>query len=402
MPKDLMTNTQPSKSITLAQILILAGLLATAPLAIDAYLPALPAMATSYGVSIHDVELSLSLFLAGFAVGQLVGGPFSDHIGRRISISVGLGIFLLGTLGIIFSPNIESLWLFRVLQAFGGGLAVVNPNAIIRDLSSGLESARNLSHMAIIMMLAPLLAPMIGTAILQLTDWRGIFVFLFIYCALIGLVIAWRLPETRAVQLERPSALNRYWQVISHRHAMGYVATLSLSYASMFAFITASPLLYIDYFGASTALYPFLFGANVLGLMIFNRVNVRLLRSLQPSWILKLGQYLQLLNCALLFAYVSLSDTPQLAPVVCMMVAFFCCQALIVSNATSSAIEYFPRNSATATALLGASGFMAGALSGTAVGLLGDGTPLPMAAIMLTCSLLSLGLRHFLQRRKAP
>jgi DHA1 family bicyclomycin/chloramphenicol resistance-like MFS transporter len=142
-------------------LFLLARLTALAPLAIDAYLPAIPSMAISFGTSIHHVELSLSLFLAGFAVGQLIGGPLSDHFGRRLTIFVGLSIFAFGTLAIIFSSTLNGLLLFRIIEALGGGMAVVNSGAIIRDVSSGRDSAHNLSQMALIMMMVPLLAPAI-------------------------------------------------------------------------------------------------------------------------------------------------------------------------------------------------------------------------------------------------
>lgn len=204
-------------------IFILAGLTALAPLATDAYLPAIPTIARDLGHSVHDVELSISLFLAGFSIGQLLGGPFSDHFGRRLSIFIGLGLFATGSLAIFFTPSIEWLWALRVIQALGGGLTVVNTPAIVRDLSSGKESARTLSRMAVILMLAPLLAPLFGSLILQTLGWPMIFGALFIYALMLAITIHRVLPETRRVQLDRPSALRRYWMVLRHRHALGYL-----------------------------------------------------------------------------------------------------------------------------------------------------------------------------------
>ena len=259
-------------------VFVLAGITATAPLAIDAYLPAMPSMAQDLDTSIHDIELSLSLFLAGFALGQLIGGPLSDQWGRRSTLFLGLGIFMAGSMGIVFSPGINWIWALRVLQALGAGLAIVNPAAIIRDLSSGISSARNLGHMAMIMMTAPLLAPLLGTLLLQVSGWRSIFLCLALYALIIGGVIYYRIPETRRQSGVKQSALNRYMSVLTHPGAMGFGLSQSFSFAGMFAFITASPLVYIDYFAIGEAAYPFLFAANVVCLMIFNRLNIVLLR----------------------------------------------------------------------------------------------------------------------------
>lgn len=378
-------------------ILLLAALTAMTPLAIDAYLPAMPDMSVFFNVSIHDIELSLSLFLAGFAVGQIVGGPFSDHFGRRAATGTGISLFCLGTLGIIFSPSMEWVWLFRVIEAFGGGLAVVNSAAVIRDLSKGRESARHLSNMAVIMMLAPLLAPLIGMVLLHLSGWRLIFDFLLVYGLVIGSALFFKLPETRKIADDRPSAFNRYKMVLTNRCAVGFVFSQCFALGGMFAFITGSPSVYMGYFGISETVYPFLFGANVVAMMFFNRVNVRLLHKHRPQKILSIGQTGQLVIATLLLAYISLSNTPSLYIVMPLVIVFIGIMGLIVANATSSTVEYFPTNSATATALLGASGFATGALSGTLVGIMGDGTPWPMALVMFLCALAAPLLRWLMQ-----
>lgn len=379
-------------------ILLLAALTAMAPLAIDAYLPAMPDMSAYFGVSIHDAELSLSLFLAGFAMGQIIGGPFSDHFGRRAATGIGISLFCLGTLGIIFSPTMEWVWLFRVIEAFGGGLAVVNSAAIIRDFSKGQESARHISNMAVIMMLAPLLAPLIGLVLLHLSGWRLVFDFLLVYGLIIGSTLFFKLPETRIKTDDRPSAFKRYWMVLSNRCAVGYLFSQSFALGGMFAFITGSPSVYMGYFGISETVYPFLFGANVVAMIFFNRLNVRLLKQHQPQRILSIGQSGQLITASLLLTYVSFSQTPSLYVVMPLIIIFIGIMGLIVANATSSTVEYFPTNSATATALLGASGFATGALSGAIVGILGDGTAWPMVVVMFGCALAAPSLRFLMQK----
>ncbi|WP_438971477.1 multidrug effflux MFS transporter [Methylophaga sp.] len=378
-------------------ILLLAALTAMAPLAIDAYLPAMLDMSAFFGVSIHDVELSLSLFLAGFALGQIVGGPFSDHFGRRAATGSGISLFCLGTLGIILSPTIEWLWAFRVIEAFGGGLAVVNSAAIIRDFSKGQESARHLSNMAVIMMLAPLLAPLIGMVLLHLSGWRLVFDFLLVYGLIIGSTLFFKLPETRLITDDRPGAFKRYGMVLSNRCAVGFLFSQCFALGGMFAFITGSPSVYMGYFGISETVYPFLFGTNVVAMIFFNRLNVRLLKRHRPQFILSIGQAGQILTASLLLAYISFNSNPSLYIVIPLIILFIGVMGLIVANATSSTVEYFPSNSATATALLGASGFATGAVTGAVVGILGDGTAWPMIVVMFGCAVAAPSLRFLMQ-----
>jgi len=380
-------------------IVILAALTAMGPLSVDAYLPAMPAIADNLAISIHQVELSLSLYLAGFAIGQIIGGPFSDRFGRRYGVMLGTSLFFVGSVIVAFAQGLEALWIGRVIQAFGGGIAIVNSSAIIRDLSSGRESARLLSHMAIIMMIAPLLAPSIGVVFLHFTGWRSIFVFLGAYSLLIFAIFYKKLPETRrqsALDAVAPKLLERYTMVLRHRKALSYMVSQCLAYGGMFAFITASPVVYIKYFEVSEKLYPFLFGANILCMVTANRINVYLLRRLMPPTLLSVGQLLQLSAGVALLAYVGLSREPQLYGVMLLVMFFVGSHGFISSNSTACTVEFFPTNSGTATALIGAFSFLTGAVAAAMVSFLGDGTPWPMAVVMAGCAIISLPLRYLL------
>lgn len=380
-------------------IYLLAALTAMAPLAIDAYLPALPAMAQHFGSTMHQAELSLSVFLAGFAIGQLIGGPVSDHFGRRGATGSGISLFCLATLGIVFSETMLQIWLFRALQAIGGGLAVVNSAAVIRDLSRGQDSARHLSNMALVMMLAPLLAPLLGMLLLKAGGWRLIFDFLLVYGLIVGLALMLRLPETRRHdEGPRPGALARYMMVLRHRHALGYVLAQCFAVGGMFTFITASPAVYMGHFGVSASLYPFLFAVNVLSMIVANRLNLRLLQRHRPQTLLIVGQTAQIASGVLMLAYIGLSDTASIVLLVPLVMLFIGAMGLIVANATAATVEFFPHNSATATAVLGAAGFGTGAVSGGLVGLFGGRPDWSMAATMLGCALLACLLRWLMQR----
>lgn len=381
-------------------ILMLAALTALAPLAIDAYLPAMPVIRDALNTTTHATELSLSLFLAGFALGQIMGGPLSDHFGRRRMIFIGISLFIAGTLVIIFSQQISGLWTGRIIQALGGGLAIVNAAAVVRDISSGRDSARYLSHMGVIIMIAPLLAPLIGMLILHASGWRAIFVFLLGYALILGVLLFRKLPETRVIYADRPNALRRYWRVISHRQALGYIASQSLTYGALFTFITASPLVYMGFFGVSETWYPFLFGINVLCIIAVNRINVRLLRRFSPHQLLTTGQLGQCSCGLILLGFVLLLPSQQLLNIVVIMIMLFIgFQGLIIANTIASTIELFPDNSATASALLSASGFMTGAIAGGLAGSFGEISPFPMVVIMCACAFSGLFIRLLIQQR---
>ncbi|RUO32918.1 multidrug effflux MFS transporter [Aliidiomarina soli] len=377
---------------------MLAALVALGPLAIDAYLPAIPSMADDLNTSLHQIEITLSLFLLGFAAGQLFGGPLSDKHGRRLTILIGLTLFMLGSLLTAIGWRIELLWVGRLLQAFGGGMGVVNTMAMVRDRYSGRESAQVLSQIVTILMIAPLAAPFIGSFLLLFADWRAIFMFLFAYAAILLLVLRLNLPETRLAQhVTIISPLRRYLAVLKSRPALAFLFSTAMANAGMFAFITGSPGVYMGHYGASEALYPFLFGANILTLTISNQINIRLLRHFDARLILRAAQYGQLLiGATMLAALLWLPLTLfTLVPLVMLFVGM---QGFIVANGMSSATDFFPHSAATATALISASGFTLGAISGALVGFFGDGSPLAMVSIMAICPLLGIVLRSLLQR----
>ncbi len=381
-------------------ILMLAGLTALGPLSTDAYLPAIPAIADNLDVPIHDVELSVSLFLAGFACGQLTGGPFSDRYGRRRAIFTGLILFFLGALAAMLANSVESLWTARILQGFGGGMSVVNSAAVIRDRHSGRESAQAMSRMASILMTAPLLAPVLGTVLLEVADWRTIFLFLAVYALLMMLVLALRLPETRLPRHgPLPNPLHSYLAILKHRTALGYLFAIAFSYAGMFAFITGSSGSYIHYYGASPSLYTILFGLNIITLLACNQLNIRLLHRFSSQQLLQSAQRIQLLTASALLLAFTLTDAP-LWLVVGLIMLYIGVQGFVISNGMAGTSEFFPHTAATATALLGACGFAAGALAGSIVGLLGDGTPLPMIAVMFGATLIGNLLAFWLLPRR--
>ncbi|TDR54994.1 DHA1 family bicyclomycin/chloramphenicol resistance-like MFS transporter [Halomonas ventosae] len=369
--------------------LLVAANTALAPFAIDAYLPAMSAIAGHIGASIHHTELSLSTFLAGFALGQLVFGPVSDRVGRKPVLLGGLVVFLLASLVITTVGSLGELLAWRFIQALGGGATVVNSAAIVRDCFKGREAAKVMSTMAIIMLMAPLVAPVVGSGLLYLADWWLIFVFLAGYAGFLMWLLGTRLPETRPPGRSAATpakVLANYASVLGDRRAMGFIAAASMSFAGLFAFVTASPFLYLEHFALTPSLYPLVFGVNVVAMVASNRLNIRLLRWRSPLQNLRLGLGIQL-AAAMGLALVVITGQESLATMVPLIMLFAGTIGLIAPNAITSLLDRFHHMSATAAALQGSLQFSSGALAGVLVGAFEVDSAWPMVGTMLGASL---------------
>ncbi|MCS2609013.1 Bcr/CflA family multidrug efflux MFS transporter [Halomonas dongshanensis] len=384
--------------------LLVAANTALAPFAIDAYLPAIEIISDTLDTTIHRTELSISVFLLGFALGQLCFGPLSDRVGRKPVLMGGLVVFMLASLMIAQTSDLSSLLIWRFVQALGGGACVVNSAAIVRDCFSGREAAKVMSTMAMIMMLAPLVAPMVGSGLLYLAGWWLIFVFLAAYAAFLLWLLGTKLPETRDMTLPAATprqVLGNYASILRHREGMGYICAVAASFAGLFAFVTASPYVYLEYFDISAAHYPLVFGVNVIVIALSNRVNIQLLRTRTPQQNLRLGLAVQLCAGAGLLG-VTLLGLAELWVVVALVMVFTSMIGLITPNAMSALLDHFGHISATATALLGGIQFTCGAIAGLMVS--GFEVPhlWPMVVTMLLASVLgNIGVRQLTPQKLA-
>ncbi|WP_221794051.1 multidrug effflux MFS transporter [Oceanobacter mangrovi] len=385
--------SEVSERLTPALLLMLSALTALVPLATDIYLVAVPTIAEDYGRSLHDVELAVSFFLLGFAAGQVSGGPLSDRFGRRRMVLIGLSIFALGCLGIMLAPTLEYMLAFRVVQALGGGLAVVNSQAIIRDLASGREGAAAMIRVIQVMMIAPLVAPLLGLAILKLAEWHTIFGFLMVYALLLMLLFWKRLPETRAVATGG-NPLKNYWTILSDRRVWGYLASVIGAYAAMLSFITASPGIYMGHYGLTENQYPITFACVVLTMVAMSKVNLKMLKKHMPPYLISLGQRLQMVVAAVMLAGILLFPNLPVWALTLMLMAYVGCHGFVVANANASIIEFYPRLAGTAAALSGALGFLSGGLAGGLVSVASDGTPVAMAAMMFGAVVVAYNVRR--------
>ena len=377
----------PKRSLSV----LLAMLVAMTPFGLSTYLPAFPEIASNLNADITTVQFSLTLFLLGFAFGQLCGGPVSDTFGRRPVALSGISVFIVSSLLISMAQTVDQLLLLRFLQALGGGFSTVNASAMVRDLFNKQDSARMLSMISIMVLTAPLAAPAIGAFMLKLLGWRSIFWLLAGYGTLLLVTLYFKMPETRKRQ---PGGLNLkkitqdYLQVIRHRRAISFIFSQSFSSGMQFSFVTASPFIYMEYFGVSPDVYPVLFAGNVLAMMSFNRMNYWLLNRWTPERILKRGITMQLLANGLLITCTFFD--PTLFMVVALVMFAVGCQSMIWPNASACALSFFPNASGSATAITGCLRFMMGAMTGSLVSFLHNGTLLPVAFMMVLCTGLSM------------
>lgn len=363
---------------------ILALIIALSPFAIDTYLPAIPTMAQFFSVDIHLVELSIPLYLIGFAFGQLSGGPISDNYGRKWIGIIGMAVFLCASIAIIFAQSIEQLWFLRFIQAFGGGFGLVICAAIVRDLYDGKDAAKIFTLIGLIMMIAPLIAPSIGSLLLLAFNWQAIFVLLAIYAFIQMIVIVTLVPETKKLRkvagFEQHSfrqVFINYWHIMNKKAALPFLLSSSFVAAAMFAFLTEISFLYIEYFGVDESKFAWLFGLNIVSMMVCNRINHYLLDYWHPVKILKLGLIIQLVASILLGLSAILHLTSLSLSVVLLMVVIGSF-GLIAPNTMSSYMHYFPKNSGAATAVVGSSQYIFGAIIGVVLSLIHNKTPLPM------------------------
>lgn len=373
-----------SKSLTERQIVLtLASLSAITPLAIDMYLPSFPAIATDLQTSIPNVEFSLSLYFFGMAMGQLFGGPISDAYGRRPMVIIGLILFGLSSFLISITHQIEAFWILRALQSFGGGIATVNVSATVKDMFSGKESARIFSLIAMVMLMAPLIAPTLGSFVLKFFEWEMIFLFLGFYTLFALAFYLFRFPSVKQ-ERTKITPIQNYKTVLTNKLAMLFIISQILCTSGMYTFITSSSFIYMEHFNVTPSKFALFFGANVLMMMFFGRLNAWVVKKKEPLALLRFGVSTQAIFGILLFLFQN-SNVYVLFPLIGLYIGML---GFIFSNSVSLTLEFFPTISASANAIIGVLQYSVGALMGFVASSLHDGTLFPITSVMMVVSLL--------------
>jgi DHA1 family bicyclomycin/chloramphenicol resistance-like MFS transporter len=356
------TITPTKKNLPKGFAFLLASLTAISPFAIDAYLPAIVSISQYYQTALSNVELTLTLYLIGLSIGQLIGGPLSDRYGRKLMINFGLLVYILFSILITYATSIDQFWFYRFMQAVGGGFAVVNMGAIVRDNFKGQQSAQVLSFVAMIMMIAPLIAPTVGALILEYFNWQYIFFFLASYAFL---VLFWiqLLPET-SPKTKDQNPLQDYWSVLSNPIAFFLAMTAAFSMSGMFIFIVKSSFIYMDYYALDKNLFTLFFAMNVAMLMIFNRFNIYLLNYFERKNLVLAGVLTQLTSAIILSINIIFNDANLIFTILFLM-SFVGSLGMIFGNTISLVLEFFPKFSATANAVIGVLGFATSSVMGS-------------------------------------
>ena len=371
-------------------ILILGALIAFGPLAIDMYLPAFPVIAVYYDTSPGAVQGTLAAYFIGIAMGQGVVGPLADRFGRLPPLLIGTLIFALASLGAAYAPSIEWLVVARYCQALGGCAGIVISRAMVRDLFDERQSAQVYSLLMLVMGVAPILAPLFGGFLLAHFDWPLIFVFQAIF-ALVCLVAAWRgLGETLPVQHRLKSSLSTvlyaYLALMKDRPFVAFTLVNAFMSASMFAYITGVSFIFISFYNVTPEQFALIFGGNAAGYIVAAQINAWLLNHYSGRTIMAVAVGAHLIVATIMLGLNLVTyDMPVL--LAATLFAQMTVSGFIAANAVAAAMSRAQNNAGAAAALNGIVQFGAAGCAGALVGLLDNGTPLPMATIIFCFSL---------------
>ncbi|MFJ3206478.1 multidrug effflux MFS transporter [Streptomyces flaveolus] len=402
-PRAAGTDTEPAvrplradRRTGLLVTLVLGGLTATPPLAMDMYLPSLPEVTESLRASAATVQLTLTACLAGMALGQLVVGPMSDKWGRRRPLLTGLAVYVVATALCALAPTVELLVAFRLAQGLAGAAAIVIARAVVRDLYDGVAMARFFSTLMLISGVAPVVAPLIGGQILRVTDWRGVFVLLTVVGVLLGGVVWAKLPETLP-EAERHAGgvgdtLRSMRGLLADRAFTGYMLAGGFAFASLFAYVSASPFVVQEIYGASPQTFSLLFGLNSIGLVVVGQINGKVLVGrVGLDRVLGIGLLVVVAAAtALLLMTLGVFGEVGLAPVAAALFVLMSAMGISLPNTQALALMRVKQSAGSASALLGTSSFLIGAIASPLVGIAGKDTALPMAIVQLGAALVAL------------
>lgn len=379
----------------LFMILVLGGLTATPPLSMDMYLPALPAVTRSLHAPAATVQLTLTACLAGMALGQLVVGPMSDKWGRRRPLLTGLAVYVVATALCAVATNVESLVAFRLIQGLAGAAGIVIARAVVRDLYDGVAMARFFSTLMLVSGVAPIVAPLVGGQILRVTDWRGVFVVLTFVGTALAVLVWTRLPETLAPADRHAGgtaeALRGMRALLADLPFTGYMLTGGFSFAALFAYISASPFVVQEIYGATPQTFSLLFGINSVGLVAVGQINGKLLVGrVSMDKVLGAGLAVVLLAAtALLLMATGAFGEVGLVPVAAGLFVLMSAMGVTLPNAQTLALMRTRHSAGSASALLGTSSFLIGAVASPLVGIAGEHTAVPMAVVQLVAALVA-------------
>lgn len=383
---------------------VLSLLMGFASISTDLYLPAMPEMSHSLHANEGMLELTISAYLIGFSLGQLLWGPISDQYGRRLSVATGLVLFVIGSAGCALSGSALTMIGWRIVQAVGACAGVALSRAMVRDLYEGNHAAQMLSMLITVMAIAPLIGPTVGGQIVTFAGWRAIF-WTMVVIGLVSLAALYTIPETHPVaRRNRESlgrALMRYGELLRYRRLLGYAGTGGFLYLGLFAYVAGTPFAYITYYHVPVRFYGLLFGLGTVGIMVASTLNSRLVLRFGYDRMLLIGTIIAAVS-ATMTALTIHTGLGGFWGLVASLFVFVSMTGLVVANSITGALADFPEHAGAVSALVGAFQYGSGIIGSGLVGVFADGTPGPMGWIIAIAGIGSLLSMRLLAPQRYP
>lgn len=376
-------------------IIILGAIIAVGPLTIDIYLPAFSAIARDFAVSDAIVQLSLSTYFIGLALGQIFYGPLIDRYGKKPPLFFGLILFLISTILCSFATGINQIIILRFFQAFGACVCTVVPRSIVRDIFSPQESARVFSHLLLVMGVAPIMAPLVGNLLLEAYNWRAIFIFLAIFAVFCLLLSHLKIPETRGFNKDEKisDGLKKYWGILHDKNFVINALIGGFTMSGLFSYITGSPFLYLEFFEMSSRQYGYIFSINSIGFVIASQINAKILKKTPLNLALKRALWMPAF-AALALIFIA-PIYPNFYFVTFLFFITLCSCGMIMPNTSALALANQVQRSGSASALLGTIQFILATIASLLISNLHDGSIMPTCVIVGVCSLMPIIISKF-------
>jgi DHA1 family bicyclomycin/chloramphenicol resistance-like MFS transporter len=374
-------------------ILILGLLSAIGPFSIDTYLSGFPSIAADLNVTVDDVSYSLSSFFIGISMGQLIYGPLLDRFGRKTPLIIGLVIYFLASVGCAMATSIEMLIALRFLQALGGCVGMVAPRAIVRDSFPVEESAKIFSTLILILGVSPIIAPTVGSYMITALGWHSVFwlqggMGLLLFLAVIFMLAESKMPDP-TISLKPQHIIPSFFNIFRNPQFFTYAIAGSMVSGGVYAYLSGSPFIFMKIYKVTEQQYGWIFGLLAGGLILSSQLNNLALKKYRSEQIISVILTVQTIVGVILCLF-SAFDWLNLYSLILLIFVFLCCQGFSFPNSSALSLAPFSKEAGSASALLGAIQMGIGSLSAALVGVLSNGTSLPMTGVMAGCALVGL------------